>query len=58
VIGNTATGGIERVGKEAFCEQWDGGAIQILPDPSRISGLYFEYVLKKREDVHSKGLQQ
>lgn len=47
VIGNTATGGIERVGKEAFCEQWDGGAIQILPDQLRLSG-----VRKQIEDRH------
>jgi hypothetical protein len=33
LIGNTATGSIERLDRETFCARWNGDVVQILRDP-------------------------
>ena len=48
VIGNTATGALQRLSKEDFCSRWNGDAVQILPNQSEFNPIQKQ--LRERHD--------
>jgi hypothetical protein len=36
LVGNTVTGAVERLDREAFCARWNGDIVQIVPDPGGV----------------------